>query len=113
MALSIGGHLGPYEIVAPIGADGMGEVYRARGSIARLPSKLSEFRLRSFFLASAYDNAGFRGAGAWLTSTASVAPLRRKALHSIYDRVQRSAGPHRRGTLSVVREIVAPDVHWF
>ena len=36
-----------------------------------------------------------------------------KTLHSIYDRVQRSAGPHRRDTLVVVREIVPPDVHWF
>lgn len=30
MALTIGARLGPYEIVSPVGAGGMGEVYRAR-----------------------------------------------------------------------------------
>jgi hypothetical protein len=32
MPLSAGRRLGPYEIVAPLGAAGMGEVYKKRGA---------------------------------------------------------------------------------
>ncbi len=57
MALAPGSRLGPYEIVAPLGAGGMGEVYRARDprlgrevAIKVLPASFSEDsdRLRRF-----------------------------------------------------------------
>ena len=42
MALSLGTKLGPYEIVAPLGAGGMGEVYRARDTRLNRDVAISE-----------------------------------------------------------------------
>src|SRR5687767_4662857 len=66
MTLSSGTRLGPYEIVAPLGAGGMGEVYRARDpklrrevalkvlpdQVARDPERLARFEREAHVLAS-------------------------------------------------------------
>ena len=66
MPLSVGAKLGPYESLAPIGAGGMGEVYRARdtnldrdvavkvlpASLAQDPDRLARFKREAKVLAS-------------------------------------------------------------
>ncbi|MDQ2978596.1 MAG: serine/threonine-protein kinase, partial [Acidobacteriota bacterium] len=58
MPLSPGSRLGPYEIVAPLGAGGMGEVYRARD--ARLGREVAIKVLPEVFAADAERLARFR-----------------------------------------------------
>ena len=53
MLLSVGDKLGPYEIVALIGAGGMGEVYRARDSRIGRDVALDFTEVRSLGMARA------------------------------------------------------------
>src|ERR1044072_4544139 len=57
MPLTIGARLGPYEVIAPVGAGGMGEGYRARDT--RLGRDVAVKGLRSHLSENAEPRARF------------------------------------------------------
>ena len=71
MSLAAGTLLGPYEIVAPLGAGGMGEVYRARD--ARLNRDVAIKILPDLFAADAERVARFQREAQDCRSTAEAA----------------------------------------
>jgi serine/threonine protein kinase len=77
VTLSPGTRLGPYEILAPLGAGGMGEVYRARDT--RLDRTVAIKVLPAHLSASPYLRTRFERE-AKAVSSLGVGPLRRRGL---------------------------------
>ena len=85
MTLPAGTRLGPYEILAPLGSGGMGEVYRARDSklqrdvavkvlpptLARDPDALARFE-REALAVAALSHPGFRQPGIELSAVGNA-----------------------------------------
>ena len=62
MPLAAGTRLGPYEILAPVGKGGMGEVYKARDT--RLDRLVAIRLVNQSFLGAAMPEGAERGTGA-------------------------------------------------
>ena len=98
MTLSAGTRLGAYEIVAPIGAGGMGEVYRARDTQA-------ESRRRDQGPARRRSRP-IRAAGAVRARSADRSPSLNHPQHRAHLRARRS---RRRGTRSCMELVEGED----
>jgi eukaryotic-like serine/threonine-protein kinase len=101
MALPPGSRVGPYEIVAAIGAGGMGEVYRARDT--RLDRDVAVKILPDMFAADADRLARFE------REARTLAALNHPHIAQIFglESVQDATGNHRPGTSSaLVMELV-------
>ena len=86
MTFSVGARLGPYEIVAPLGAGGMGEVYRARD--CRLGRDVAIKALPAAFAADPERLARFR------REAQTLASLNHPNIAAIYGLEEASGAPH-------------------
>src|SRR6266446_1021566 len=92
MPLSVGDKLGPYEILAPLGAGGMGEVYRARDTRLK-----REVALKILPKAMAHDSARRQR---FEQEARAVAALNHPNIVAIYDIGSEN------GVLYIVTELV-------
>src|SRR4029077_21098120 len=86
MPLAAGVRLGPYEILAPLGAGGMGEVYRARDT--RLKRDVA---LKILIGAAAEDSSRFRR---FQSEAESTAALSHPNIVAVYDIGQENGSPY-------------------
>jgi len=106
MAMSAGTRLGPYEILAPIGAGGMGEVYRARDS--RLSREVAIKVLPGHLSADPQAvaiRAGGQGGGRAVASQSSGTVRRR---HARINHVRGHGTPGGRDAAGVFKPVVPP-----
>jgi serine/threonine protein kinase/Tol biopolymer transport system component len=86
MALPLGSRLGPYEVLSPLGAGGMGEVYRARDT--RLNRDVA---LKVLVGAASEDSGRFRR---FQTEAQSTASLSHPNIVAVYDIGQENGAPY-------------------
>src|SRR5689334_16121350 len=86
MPLVTGTHLGPYEIVGPLGGGGMGEVYRARDT--RLGREVAIKALPPAFVADPARLSRFR------REAQTLASLNHPNIAAIYGLEESAGAPH-------------------